>query len=112
MTTDIDRFLPLTPLAFEVLLAVAEGGRNGYEIMVSVEERTNGAFSPNPGTLYRVLDRLLSEGLIAATDSEAANKETRRIYRLSKLGIRVLDAETRRLQDQVRAATRLLPKRT
>jgi PadR family transcriptional regulator PadR len=110
---DVDQFLPLTALAFEVLLAVAEGGRNGYEIMIAVEERTNGAFSPNPGTLYRVLDRLLNEGLIAASDNETSNRGGRRLYRLSKLGAQVLEAEARRLEDQVKAArSRQVLKRT
>jgi DNA-binding PadR family transcriptional regulator len=102
--SEIEQFLPLTALAFEVLLAVAQGERNGYEIMLAVEKRTNGAFSPNPGTLYRVVDRLLNEGLIA---SETDANESRRIYRLSKLGAQVLEAEARRLEGQVKAARSL-----
>jgi len=50
--TNVDKFLPLTTLAFEVMLAVAEGQLHGYEIMTAVEQRTGGVLSPNPGTLY------------------------------------------------------------
>ena len=52
-----DTFLPLTPVAFEILLALAEDPRHGYDIMLEIERRTAGRVSLNPGTLYRALDR-------------------------------------------------------
>ncbi len=68
MTTRLSRspesFLPLTPVAFEILLAVAEGERHGYEVMVEVERRSDGRMCPDPGTLYRPPDRLVQEGLL------------------------------------------------
>jgi DNA-binding PadR family transcriptional regulator len=112
---DVDRFLPLTTLAFEVLLALADGPLHGYDIMLAVERRTNGQFSPNPGTLYRLVDRLLREGLLESVEGDAGAErgEARRFYRLSKLGMRVADAEARRLEDQVKTArARRLLKRT
>ena len=33
-------FLPLTPVAFEILLAVAEGARHGYDVLLGIEQRT------------------------------------------------------------------------
>jgi len=51
--TDPEQYLPLTPLAFEVLLAVADSSLHGYDIMLAVEQRTGGQLSPNPGTLYQ-----------------------------------------------------------
>jgi DNA-binding PadR family transcriptional regulator len=110
---DPEQYLPLTPLAFEVLLAVADGQLHGYDIMLAVESRTGGQLSPNPGTLYRVLDRLLNEGLLETEELSGSEGEARRFYRLSKLGLRVADAEARRLDDQVKAArARRLLKRT
>ena len=47
-----DSFLPLTPVAFEILLALADGERHGYDVMIEIERRTGGGISPNPGTLY------------------------------------------------------------
>jgi hypothetical protein len=35
-------FLPLTPLAFQVLLALADEERHGYGIIREVETRTDG----------------------------------------------------------------------
>ena len=56
-TVSPDSFLPLTAVSFEILLALAEGGRHGYDIMLEIERRTGGRVSLNPGTLYRALDR-------------------------------------------------------
>ena len=103
--TNVDKFLPLTTLAFEVMLAVAEGQLHGYEIMTAVEQRTGGALSPNPGTLYRLIDRLATQGLLETVEVAVGRyQETRRFYRLSRLGARVIEAEARRLESQVKAA--------
>jgi hypothetical protein len=48
-----DRFLPLTPVVFEIALAFAAGERHGYEIMQEVERRTDRQIVLHPGTLYR-----------------------------------------------------------
>ena len=57
-------FLPLTPVAFEILLALADGEQHGYSIMREVESRSGGSVVLHPGTLYRALARLLESGLI------------------------------------------------
>jgi DNA-binding PadR family transcriptional regulator len=102
---NVDKFLPLTTLAFEVMLAVAESQLHGYEIMTAVEQRTDGVLSPNPGTLYRLIDRLATQGLLETVEAAVGRHlETRRFYRLSKLGTRVIEAEARRLESQVKAA--------
>ena len=103
-TRKAETFLPLTPVAFEILLAVAPGPLHGYDILTGIEERTRGAMSPNPGTLYRALDRLVAEGLLAASDERRASGEIRRCFRLSALGARVASAEAARLADQLGAA--------
>ena len=89
-----DSFLPLTAVAFEILLALAEGGRHGYDIMLEIERRTAGRLSLNPGTLYRALDAAFHR----------VGEERRRLFSLSPLGSAVAAAEAGRLADQVRAA--------
>src|SRR5436189_794463 len=59
-----ESFLPLTPVAFEILLALADGERHGYSILQEVETRSGGAVSLHAGTLYRALARLLESDLI------------------------------------------------
>ena len=105
-----ERFLPLTPVVFEIALALAAGERHGYEIMQDVERRTDGQIVLHPGTLYRALGRLLDQGLIEELDERPAageDDERRRYYRLSALGQAVARAEVERLASQVSAARRL-----
>ena len=107
---DADRFLPLTPVVFEIALALAAGERHGYEIMQDVERRTQGQIVLHPGTLYRALGRLLEQGLIEELEERPAagtDDERRRYYRLSALGEAVARAEVARLASQVSAARRL-----
>ena len=99
-----NEYLPLTPVAFEILLATAREERHGYDIMLEIERRTGGALSPNPGTLYRAVDRLVRDGLLEAVERRSVSGQDRRFFRLSSLGARVASAEARRLADQVRAA--------
>lgn len=102
----IEDHLPLTPLAFEILLALAPGERHGYAIMQAVEERAGGSVSLHAGTLYRALARLVDAGLLEELD-EAPEPDTdarRRYYRLTGLGERVARAEATRLESQVGSA--------
>jgi DNA-binding PadR family transcriptional regulator len=101
-----ESFLPLTPVAFEILLALAEGARHGYDVMTEVERRSAGRISPNPGTLYRALDRLVQEGLLTSA-VRPVEGESRRLFSLSPLGRAVAAAEAARLSDQVLAARNL-----
>jgi len=106
----VDRFLPLTPVVFEIALALAAGERHGYEIMQEVERRSDGQIVLHPGTLYRALGRLLDQGLIEELDDRPGgdtDDERRRYYRLTPLGHAVARAEVERLASQVTAARRL-----
>ena len=100
----VDDFLPLTTVAFEILLAVAEGERHAYDVMLAIERRTAGRVSLNPGTLYRAVDRLVREGLLEALERPSGERDFRKVFRLSRLGARVAAAEAERLAAQVEAA--------
>ena len=102
-----ETFLPLTPVAFEILLALADGEQHGYSIMREVERRSSGAITLHPGTLYRALARLLESGLIAELDDRpdpSQDDERRRYYQLTDRGIAVARAEAARLDSQLSAA--------
>ena len=83
-----DSNVPLTPVAFDILLALLDGASHGYAIMRSVEERTGGATSLHAGTLYRALSRLVDAELIREVDEppEAGADERRRYYRVTETG--------------------------
>ena len=104
---DIQRFLPLTPVAFEILLAVAERDRHGYAILQDIQRSTNGSMRVNPGTLYRAIARLVDSGLLEETAEQEApdlGDARRRYYALTPLGLSVARAEARRLEAQAVAA--------
>lgn len=103
----VESFLPLTPVAFEVLLALTEGDQHGYAVMLEVERRTGGAIRLHAGSLYRVLNRLLDTGLIQELEERPdpeRDDERRRYYRITSLGQSVAREEARRLESQVTAA--------
>jgi len=107
-TRDPRSLLPLTPLAFQVLLALAENPRHGYGIIQEVDARTDGLIRLRTGTLYTLLQRLLDEGLLApegAADRSDPSRR-RRHYRLTAFGRRVLAAEAKRLETLVFEARR------
>lgn len=102
-----EAFLPLTPVAFEILLALADGEQHGYSIMREVSRRSAGAVSLHPGTLYRALARLLEHGLIEELEERPDpehDDERRRYYQLTAKGVAVARAEAERLSGQIAAA--------
>jgi DNA-binding PadR family transcriptional regulator len=101
----VEAFLPLTPVAFEILLALADGEQHGYRIMQEVNARSGGAVTLHAGTLYRALARLLEQALIEEiAERPTEDDERRRYYRLTERGIMVARAEANRLAGQLAAA--------
>lgn len=103
---------PLTPAMFAVLLALHAGERHGYALMADVARLTGDSIRLGPGTLYRTLQRLRVDGLVAETDSGDLPRgdrraERRRSYRLTAEGRAVAAAEAGRLALLVDAAHRL-----
>jgi DNA-binding PadR family transcriptional regulator len=102
-----ESFVPLTPVAFEILLALADGERHGYSILQEVEHRSGGTVSLHAGTLYRALARLLETELIEELTEAPDPKnddDRRRYYRLTTRGIAVAKSEVARLEGQLTAA--------
>ena len=102
-----ESFLPLTPAVFHILLTLADGEAHGYAVMQEVTRRSGGAVRLGPGTLYGAISRLLEDGIIVECEERPdpeMDDTRRRYYRLTKLGGRVLAAETERLSDLVKAA--------
>jgi DNA-binding PadR family transcriptional regulator len=101
-----DRFLPLKPQWFHILLALAGEEQHGYGIMQDVLERTMGKVRLWPATLYGSLKRMIEAELIEESSRRPRpelDDSRRRYYRLTGLGRQVLDAECVRLQSQVNA---------
>jgi DNA-binding PadR family transcriptional regulator len=90
----------MTGQAFFVLTALADGPRHGYGIVGEVADLSRGRVKLKIGSLYGVLDRLASDGLIEPDREEARDGRLRRYYRLTRDGRRALAEEA-----DLRAAT-------
>lgn len=103
---EVEDLLPLTPIAFDILLTLLDGDAHGYAIMRSVEERTGGRRSLHAGTLYRALSRLVDGGLITEVEEPPAEgeDERRRYYRVTRLGRLATAEEARRLETRLGVA--------
>ena len=102
-----EELLPLTPAVFNILLALADGEKHGYGIMLEVETNTKGQVIMGPGTLYGSIKRMLKADLIEESDERAdpeMDDQRRRYYKLTNLGRRTLHMEAERLASQVMIA--------
>lgn len=100
---------PLSARDWHVLLALSEEDLHGYGIMKAVDRDSQGRVTAEIGSLYRVLDRLLTEGLVAETDAppeapDDTRGRPRRYYRLTGGGRAALRREALRLEDALELA--------
>lgn len=106
-TSDPIPSLPLTPAAFHIMLALADGENHGYAIMKEVAENTQGKMRLGPGSLYGTIKRMLADGWIEETDERPdpeLDDERRRYYRLTGVGRKLVQAEAERLEQLVNIA--------
>ena len=102
-------FLPLSPLAFQVLLSLPDESRHGYAIIQEIADRTEGLVSMRTGTMYLLLQRMVADGLIEETNDRPRadeDDERRRYYVPTPLGSAVATAEAKRLESMVSQARR------
>lgn len=105
MEQDLDEFLPLSPAALHILLALASQDRHGYGIMREVARQSDDRYRLGPGTLYDNLQRLLEHGIVEESSPRSSvDDPRRRYYRLTQFGRRLLATEITRLEGVVREA--------
>ncbi len=95
-------YLPLTSAEFHFLLSLADGDKHAYAIMKDVVRLTDGAVRLSAGTLYGLVRRFVSEGMIVESGvrpAAALDDERRRYYRLTEFGREVAVAEAGRLEN-------------
>jgi DNA-binding PadR family transcriptional regulator len=64
-----------------ILLLLVEEPRNGYQLMQELEQRSDGAWRPSPGSVYPALQLLADEGLIRGESREGGT-----VYELTDAG--------------------------
>ena len=105
MKENLDQFVPLSPAALHILLALASEDRHGYGIMREVARQSDNRYRLGPGTLYDNLQKLLDQGIVEESSSRSAPDDPRRrYYRLTRFGRRLLATEITRLEGVVREA--------
>jgi len=102
----------MTTLDYHVLLALSSGPAHGYAVKDAVADDSGGTETPRAGTLYRVIARLITAGLVRETeppDGRAPHPGLeRRYYALTAAGRRVLAGEARRLKGAAAIAEKRL----
>lgn len=85
-----------------LLATLREGPAHGYEIALSIQESTQGAFVLQHGTLYPILHRLEKEGLIVGSWEQEPGARRRKCYELTAAGRAHLEGGTDRLEELIR----------
>lgn len=88
---------PMTEAMYYVLLALMTPN-HGYSLMSEITKVSNGRVNMGPGTLYGVLARIQTEGLIALSEDDGRRK----VYVITDDGRKALRNEYSRLVSLVR----------
>lgn len=97
--TDNRDSAPLSTVAVEVMMVLAEGPLHGYAIKQRIEARVGGDFVLGSGSLYQALQRLERRQLVAeAASQDEADPRRGRVYRLEPAGRAALAAELGRMK--------------
>ena len=70
--------------------ALVGGRKHGYQLALELEERSDGFFRFNHGTLYPILHKLEKHGLIRGAWSDEGQRGKRKGYSLTAKGRRYL----------------------
>src|SRR4051812_24861253 len=69
-----------------LLVLLAEEPRNGYQLMQEIDERSEGAWRPSPGSVYPTLQQLEDEGLVTTVEEDG-----RRVFEITDAGRKQVD---------------------
>ena len=99
-------------LEYHVLLALAGGPLYGYAIKEAVASESGGTIAPRAGSLYRVIARLTTTGLVVEAQPDEKPPphpgHARRYYELTPAGRRELAGEAVRLKKTAAIAQKRL----
>jgi len=69
-----------------ILAILFKEKKHGYQLALEIEEKSNGSFKFNHGTLYPILHKLEKEGLIKGTWKQEGPKRKRKYYAITAKG--------------------------
>ena len=86
-------YVPMTEPGFYILFCL-QTPQHGYGIGQQVKKLTGGAVAIGAGTMYGILSRMESDGLIRFYGEE----DKRKLYQITDLGLEVLGTEINRIE--------------
>jgi DNA-binding PadR family transcriptional regulator len=108
--SEIGDLLPLNESVGYVLIALMDArAKHGAAIGKRVKRLSNGQVEIAPGNLYPMLKRMVDNGLIDVDGEVDEDGATRKLYRITDFGQKVLSADQERLQQRQRAAAAASP---
>jgi PadR family transcriptional regulator PadR len=108
MVSAIDRELKRGTLEMILLKLLAEREMYGYQLVSTLEARSEQGFQIKEGTLYPVLYRLEDAGLIEARWETPERGTPRKYYRLTRVGLERLQTLIGEWQAFVTIVNRLI----
>jgi len=99
MCTEIRRAF----LKYIVLKIIKDKPTHGYEIIKTVELRSNGRWTPSAGSIYPILEGLESKGFIQSEEIER-----RKVYAITPKGVTALDRMTQEKMELLNEMSRII----
>lgn len=99
MCTEIRRAF----LKYIVLKIIKDKPTHGYEIIKTVELRSNGRWTPSAGSIYPILEGLESKGFIHSEEIER-----RKVYAITPKGVTALDRMTQEKMELLNEMSRII----
>lgn len=105
----VESHLPLKPVVFHILLALAASDAHGYGVIQAVRTQTSDRIRLETGPFYRHLRKLMDNRWVVESGQRPDDDDPRRgaYYRLTPLGKEVLTAESRRMAEVVSLTTEM-----
>ncbi len=88
-------------------LLADQGKMYGYEIMQTIEKKSNEKIKLTFGSLYPILHKLESEGLIYS-ESETIGKRVRKYYILTKNGVLEKENKVNEIKEFIKTLNQML----
>jgi DNA-binding PadR family transcriptional regulator len=90
-------------LKYIVLKIIKEKPTHGYEIIKTVELRSNGRWTPSAGSIYPILESLESNGFIQSEEIER-----KKVYAITLKGGEALDRMTQKKMELLNEMSRII----
>jgi DNA-binding PadR family transcriptional regulator len=93
---------------YHLLLALTDEPAHAYALVHAIRTRSEGRIDPGTGSFYSMIRQAVDVALVRETTGESGSDGRRRVYDITPLGRSVLQAEVRRLEQQLAMTRRTL----